>query len=115
MPIIVGGTGFYLRWCIHGKPDTPTSTSQGIKKAKEFVERASLLHKHSKAWRSCQQYCRQCLLLYASIADLELVRVLQVTGEATRLKGDELTDAEAWEACAAAIDCELGDAKSAQR
>jgi tRNA dimethylallyltransferase len=25
-PIVVGGTGFYLRWFIHGKPSTPASS-----------------------------------------------------------------------------------------
>jgi tRNA dimethylallyltransferase len=24
-PVVVGGTGFYLRWFVHGKPDTPRS------------------------------------------------------------------------------------------
>ena len=26
VPILVGGTGFYLRWYVHGRPQTPAST-----------------------------------------------------------------------------------------
>ncbi len=28
MPIVVGGTGFYLRWFVHGKPQTPISSPE---------------------------------------------------------------------------------------
>ena len=38
VPIVVGGTGFYLRWCLHGKPQTPSSTAQGVKRAQKFIE-----------------------------------------------------------------------------
>ena len=32
MPIVVGGTGFYLRWFVHGKPQTPTSTPESAQR-----------------------------------------------------------------------------------
>lgn len=38
VPIVVGGTGFYLRWCLHGKPQTPSSTAQGVTKAQNFIK-----------------------------------------------------------------------------
>ena len=36
-PIVVGGTGFYLRWLIYGIPGTPKSTELSIEKAKTTV------------------------------------------------------------------------------
>ena len=29
MPVVVGGTGFYLRWFIYGKAGTPASSAAG--------------------------------------------------------------------------------------
>lgn len=37
VPIVVGGTGFYLRWFIHGKPSTPISTSESELKALKLI------------------------------------------------------------------------------
>lgn len=38
-PIVVGGTGFYLRWYVHGKPSTPRSTSASAAAAELALER----------------------------------------------------------------------------
>lgn len=37
-PIVVGGTGFYLRWFIHGKPATPSATPASEAAARERLE-----------------------------------------------------------------------------
>ena len=37
-PIVVGGTGFYLRWFIFGKPATPISTPQSEAAARARLE-----------------------------------------------------------------------------
>lgn len=39
-PIVVGGTGFYLRWLIHGIPGTPKSTEQTSELARKSVRDA---------------------------------------------------------------------------
>ncbi|PRW59253.1 tRNA dimethylallyltransferase 9 [Chlorella sorokiniana] len=39
-PIVVGGTGFYLRWFIHGKPATPGATPASEAAAHERLEQA---------------------------------------------------------------------------
>ena len=36
-PIVVGGTGMYLRWLIEGKPNVPPSDPETAKKAKEIL------------------------------------------------------------------------------
>ena len=38
MPIVAGGTGFYLRWFVHGKPRTPVSTAQTAKEVEDFLK-----------------------------------------------------------------------------
>lgn len=40
VPIVVGGTGFYLRWFIYGKPSTPISTPESEQKAVELINQA---------------------------------------------------------------------------
>ncbi|CAL8468281.1 g7821 [Coccomyxa elongata] len=40
VPIVTGGTGFYLRWFIHGKPRTPVSTAQTAKEVEDFLKQA---------------------------------------------------------------------------
>jgi tRNA dimethylallyltransferase len=40
VPIVVGGTGFYLRWFIYGKPSTPISTSESELKALKLINQA---------------------------------------------------------------------------
>ena len=39
-PIIVGGTGFYLRWFVHGKPRTPESTPETAARAEAALSQA---------------------------------------------------------------------------
>lgn len=39
-PIVAGGTGFYLRWFIYGKPRTPRSTPEGTAAAQETLDQA---------------------------------------------------------------------------
>jgi tRNA dimethylallyltransferase len=39
-PIVVGGTGFYLRWFIYGKAATPPSNPEAAAKARALVEQA---------------------------------------------------------------------------
>ncbi|EIE19274.1 isopentenyl transferase, partial [Coccomyxa subellipsoidea C-169] len=41
VPIVAGGTGFYLRWFIHGKPQTPVSTAQTAKEVEALLEQVS--------------------------------------------------------------------------
>ena len=37
VPIVVGGTGFYLRWFVHGKPQTPTSTPESAQRVADML------------------------------------------------------------------------------
>ena len=39
MPIVVGGTGLYLRWLVHGKPKTPRSTPHLASKAQKKLDK----------------------------------------------------------------------------
>ncbi|GAB4815723.1 hypothetical protein N2152v2_002769 [Parachlorella kessleri] len=39
-PIVVGGTGFYLRWFIFGRPATPAASPQSEANARERLEQA---------------------------------------------------------------------------
>ncbi len=43
VPIVVGGTGFYLRWYVHGKPSTPRSTKESAALAEQALERVNNL------------------------------------------------------------------------
>ncbi len=40
IPLVVGGTGFYLRWYIRGKPKTPPSTAETEAAAQARIEEA---------------------------------------------------------------------------
>jgi tRNA dimethylallyltransferase len=37
---VAGGTGFYLRWFVHGKPSTPASSPEAAAKALELIGQA---------------------------------------------------------------------------
>jgi tRNA A37 N6-isopentenylltransferase MiaA len=37
VPIVAGGTGFYLRWFIHGRPSTPASNPEAAAQALELI------------------------------------------------------------------------------
>ena len=37
MPIVVGGTGLYLRWLVHGRPQTPKSEPMMAARAQEAL------------------------------------------------------------------------------
>lgn len=39
-PIVVGGTGFYLRWFVHGPPSTPRSKPEAQEKAHALLQEA---------------------------------------------------------------------------
>ncbi|WIA19790.1 hypothetical protein OEZ85_005701 [Tetradesmus obliquus] len=39
-PIVVGGTGFYLRWFIYGKAATPPSNPEAAAKARDLIQQA---------------------------------------------------------------------------
>lgn len=39
-PVLVGGTGFYLRWMIHGRPGTPRGTEESGRRARQAVQDA---------------------------------------------------------------------------
>ena len=41
VPIVVGGTGFYLRWCIHGKPQTPATTPEAAQQVQTLLAKVS--------------------------------------------------------------------------
>lgn len=61
VPIVVGGTGFYLRWFIHGKPNTPVATA-----ASEAVAAARL-----EQVGTCRvmQASQECILLAADAVE----------------------------------------------
>ncbi len=40
VPIVVGGTGFYLRWFVHGPPRTPRSEPEAQARAQAGLEEA---------------------------------------------------------------------------
>ncbi len=40
MPVVVGGTGFYLRWYVHGRAETPASTPEAAEKAHQLLQEA---------------------------------------------------------------------------
>jgi tRNA dimethylallyltransferase len=40
VPIVAGGTGFYLRWFVHGKPSTPASSPEAAAKALQLIGQA---------------------------------------------------------------------------
>lgn len=40
VPILVGGSGLYLRWFMFGKPSTPPATAETVKKADDALEAA---------------------------------------------------------------------------
>ena len=41
MPIVVGGTGFYLRWYVHGRPQTPASSPESAQRVQELLTQVS--------------------------------------------------------------------------
>ena len=43
MPIVVGGTGFYLRWYVHGRPQTPASTDDSMQRVRRRLTEVRLL------------------------------------------------------------------------
>jgi tRNA A37 N6-isopentenylltransferase MiaA len=40
VPIVVGGTGFYLRWYVHGRPQTPASTQVSVARVQRLLKEA---------------------------------------------------------------------------
>lgn len=38
VPIVVGGTGFYLRWYVHGRPQTPASTQDSVARVQRLLK-----------------------------------------------------------------------------
>ncbi|CAL5221867.1 g4129 [Coccomyxa viridis] len=40
VPIVVGGTGFYLRWYVHGRPQTPASTAESMQRVQQRLAEA---------------------------------------------------------------------------
>ncbi len=50
-PVVVGGTGFYLRWYIYGKPNTPVSNGQLAAAAQAKLDKAST-YKHRVCFTS---------------------------------------------------------------
>ena len=43
VPIVVGGTGFYLRWYVHGRPQTPASTQDSVAHVQRLLKEARQL------------------------------------------------------------------------
>ena len=43
VPIVVGGTGFYLRWYVHGRPQTPASTQDSVARVQQLLKEARQL------------------------------------------------------------------------
>lgn len=39
-PVVVGGTGFYLRWFVHGRPNTPAPDPQTAAQAQTILDQA---------------------------------------------------------------------------
>jgi tRNA dimethylallyltransferase len=46
VPIVAGGTGFYLRWFIYGKPRTPESTPEGAAAAQRTLDEVGRIRMH---------------------------------------------------------------------
>ena len=42
VPIVVGGTGFYLRWYVHGRPQTPASTAESMQRVQQRLAEVCL-------------------------------------------------------------------------
>ena len=40
-PIVVGGTGLYLRWLVQGRPQTPKSDAEMAGKAQQALDKVS--------------------------------------------------------------------------
>ena len=38
MPIVAGGTGFYLRWFVHGRPSTPAASPQAAQQVQDLLQ-----------------------------------------------------------------------------
>lgn len=53
---MVGGTGFYLRWYVHGKPNTPRSTHESATLTEQTLERVRPLP-------ACGLHCQAAVLL----------------------------------------------------
>lgn len=55
VPIVVGGTGFYLRWYVHGRPQTPASTGDSMQRVQQrLTEVCPLFSINSSPWRRHQ-------------------------------------------------------------
>ena len=81
-PIVVGGTGFYLKWLISGKPSTPVSNKESEEKAKKALE---------DAWeqRARRQGKTELMPEEKWLAGVELVRDLGDEDTARRLQEQE--------------------------
>lgn len=40
VPIVAGGTGFYLRWYVHGRPSTPAASPQAAQQVQDMLQQA---------------------------------------------------------------------------
>lgn len=56
-PVLVGGTGFYLRWFIYGKPDTPVSNEELATAARAKLDQARATQ---KSWQ--EEWAQPCSL-----------------------------------------------------
>ena len=107
-PVLVGGTGFYLRWYIYGKPSTPISNEQLAAAAKERLDQASARLRHCRPGHGIATWS------HVSSGVDDALRVLLQAWEhaAAELQAAELTPQQKWEAGVALVKL-LGDPESA--
>ena len=92
-PMVVGGTGFYLKWLVCGKPSTPIATKESEENVRLALEQA--FEKAAKEKKGIQieedQHEKELLLTMEEKwkAGVELVRQLGDTEAANRLEHQE--------------------------
>jgi tRNA dimethylallyltransferase len=135
VPIVVGGTGFYLRWFILGRPTTPPSSPEAAAKALQLIGQAwvraaaevtaSQQQQQQQAACEAQQpaaggtkqadAAQQQHRAGGSTDTAELLqRLPHVADAATRAAAAVLSEEQRWDAAVGVV-ADLGDPQSAER
>ena len=97
VPVVVGGTGFWLRWYVKGRPTTPKSNESTRKRAQELIQQAIASSSASSASASASDEKPQ---------ELELVELVE--------KKEKEEEEGRWANATALLE-EAGDAETAAR